>query len=429
MTAEIAIMNKKGIALATDSAATITMSNNDSKIYDTENKLFTLSKYQPVGIMVYGGAEFMDIPWETIIKLFREKIDKECFENLIDYKDEFIKFLESNNDIFPMEIQHNIFFSKVEFLFSNINNRIDSIIRNEINKIEEGEELTEEDIQEIVSTTIKDYCDNQIDNYKTLDNLSKYEEEKICDQDEYKEKVIEIKDSVFEKVPITDKSFNNLIKLVNNFFIKNNFLFGNSGIVIAGFGENEIFPSLVELKIGELFENNLKYDNIKEENISYSNRASIIPFAQSEMVHTFMMGIDTNQIEATTKFLQKVFYDQYPSFLIDNYDIEEDKTKELRKIGKNIIDSFNDNMMKYRREKYINKVVNAVSFLPKDELAEMAESLVHLTSFKRRVTLDKETVAGPIDVALITKGDGFVWIKRKHYFDPELNHHFFENYF
>jgi hypothetical protein len=59
----------------------------------------------------------------------------------------------------------------------------------------------------------------------------------------------------------------------------------------------------------------------------------------------------------------------------------------------------------------------------------MAESLVSLTSFKRRVTQDPETVGGPIDVAVISKGDGFVWINRKHYFNPALNHQFFANYF
>ena len=51
----------------------------------------------------------------------------------------------------------------------------------------------------------------------------------------------------------------------------------------------------------------------------------------------------------------------------------------------------------------------------------MAESLVNLTKFRRRVTPERETVGGPIDVAVITKGDGFVWIRRKHYFDPALN--------
>lgn len=66
-----------------------------------------------------------------------------------------------------------------------------------------------------------------------------------------------------------------------------------------------------------------------------------------------------------------------------------------------------------------------VDNLPKEELAAMAESLVNLTSFKRRVSWDDETVGGPVDVAFISRGDGFVWIKRKHYFDPTLNPHYF----
>jgi len=89
----------------------------------------------------------------------------------------------------------------------------------------------------------------------------------------------------------------------------------------------------------------------------------------------------------------------------------------------------NGNFPKYRQEVHVSPIVNVVGILPKDELASMAEALVNLTSFKRRITMDAETVGGPIDVAVISKGDGFVWIKRKHYFKPELNPHFFRNYF
>ena len=35
-------------------------------------------------------------------------------------------------------------------------------------------------------------------------------------------------------------------------------------------------------------------------------------------------------------------------------------------------------------------------------------------------------MGGPVDVAVISKGDGFIWIKRKHYFSPELNIRYFE---
>ena len=68
--------------------------------------------------------------------------------------------------------------------------------------------------------------------------------------------------------------------------------------------------------------------------------------------------------------------------------------------------------------------MDMVSSLPKDELGAMAESLVNLTKFKRRVSRQQETVGGPIDVAVITRGDGFVWVKRKHYFEPEMNPRF-----
>ena len=69
-----------------------------------------------------------------------------------------------------------------------------------------------------------------------------------------------------------------------------------------------------------------------------------------------------------------------------------------------------------------------VGSLPVDELAELAETLVSIESLKERVTTDEESVGGPIDVAVISKGDGFVWIKRKHYFDKELNPAFFSRF-
>jgi hypothetical protein len=32
-----------------------------------------------------------------------------------------------------------------------------------------------------------------------------------------------------------------------------------------------------------------------------------------------------------------------------------------------------------------------------------------------------DTVGGPTDIATVTKHEGFKWIKRKHYYPPELN--------
>ena len=78
---------------------------------------------------------------------------------------------------------------------------------------------------------------------------------------------------------------------------------------------------------------------------------------------------------------------------------------------------------------YTAPFVNSVASLEKEDLSDFAESLITLTSLKRKVSPDQETVGGPVDVMVISKGDGIIWMKRKHYFDAEKNHHFFSNYF
>ena len=79
MTAEIVIMNTQGIALAADSAVTV-QNHRRQKIFSSANKIFSLSKYHPVGIMVYGNASFMGVPWETVIKLFRSTLGDQSYE-------------------------------------------------------------------------------------------------------------------------------------------------------------------------------------------------------------------------------------------------------------------------------------------------------------------------------------------------------------
>ena len=81
------------------------------------------------------------------------------------------------------------------------------------------------------------------------------------------------------------------------------------------------------------------------------------------------------------------------------------------------------------REVYTEPLLNTVVNLDKEDMANMAESFISLTSLVRRMQPGEETVGGPVDVAVISKGDGFVWINRKHYFKPELNTQFFYNYF
>ena len=67
--------------------------------------------------------------------------------------------------------------------------------------------------------------------------------------------------------------------------------------------------------------------------------------------------------------------------------------------------------------------------MSKEDSDEKAEKFIYLTYLKRKISSSEDNVGGPIDVAIISKGDGFIWKKRKHYFEEGLNRHFTANYF
>jgi len=70
-----------------------------------------------------------------------------------------------------------------------------------------------------------------------------------------------------------------------------------------------------------------------------------------------------------------------------------------------------------------------IRHMPKQEIAALAKALIDLTSLKRHVSQEQESVGGDVDVAVISKSEGFVWVKRKHYFQSEFNTRFFARHY
>jgi hypothetical protein len=48
---------------------------------------------------------------------------------------------------------------------------------------------------------------------------------------------------------------------------------------------------------------------------------------------------------------------------------------------------------------------------------------------KPEIAKNIEKLQYEYDVVFVSKGDGLIWMKRKHYFKPELNNQFFANYY
>lgn len=422
MTAEIVIMNKMGVAMAADSAVTVA----GKKVYNSANKLFMLSKYHPVGIMIYGSAEFMGFPWEVLIKLYREELGNKEFETVADYANSFLEFLASTNHISEQDETSYVVQAAFQIyaeVINRVRNSIGTLLQQKTT-VDDKDTLTVIDFE--ISKMLAEIDQHDFD-FEMAPKIETQLAKKISPI------LIKRLAVAFDRLPLTAAQQKKLIK-IGAMAITRKIFNHESGIVFAGFGRTEVFPSMLSCAIkcrasGRVIRSNTETAQISS-SIADGSTAVIKPFAQGEMVHAFMGGVDPSLSKLSSDYLEKVFR-EFPVKLLEHFKLPNEASLRpiLAQAGHEVFNNYKNALRDYQRENHINPVLSAVASLPKDELAAMAESLINLTSFKRKVTIETETVGGAIDVAVISKGDGFIWIKRKHYFQPQLNQHFAENYF
>ena len=433
MTAEIAILNRNGVALAADSAGTLLLPSGP-KITHTESKLFMLSKYAPVGIMVYGASQLMGVPWETIIKTYRQDLKAKAFEHLEDYVTDFVSFVEREELLFPRDLQSSYGASLVEDGFVKIKANLD-----EQGKClnSPGEAPNNEKVKS-AGRTESSIVLEQVEKSEYLRGFGPDDVDRFAKDPQVAAMINAVLERVIGKLPTTGllRRFQRAgaLMLCNQYASPD-----ISGVVVAGFGEREVFPALVHLQCDGVVNRKCRHievDKVRiETDFGDGITSAIRPFAQHEMVDRFMEGIDPQYRKFVDECVSAWLLDKYANSITEFLngkiakDVQEALNVRLTEIVANLKREFTETLDQYQGKEFVDGITRSVATLPKQDLAAMAEALVNLTAFKRKVTSDQpETVAGPIDVAVISKGDGFIWIKKKHYFEASLNPDFFSNY-
>ena len=419
MTAEVAVLNSVGVALAADSAVTVGLQTG--KIYTSADKLFQLSDHAPVGVMVYGSANFLGVPWETIIKCYRTKLGSKTFARLEDYSRDLIRFLKEAKTLFPATCQKDEMNTIAHGYYTFVRERLEASIKEEY---DQGNKLSELKVKRMFTDIVTEELIST-KKWPLLQAISPQIVARI--RKTYTRQINVIRGEVFEKLPISALAKRRLTETMIEVVTRERLLQRerHAGGVVAGFGDKEHYPKLTEYVLFGMLSGYPLYSEGNQATIDGGREAIVVPFAQREMVMTFMDGIDPklrDRIEGSTNELFKAMAEIIVQEVKKKYPRYGAKLKKTVMVGiDTVLKKLYNHWEDVRNKDYNDPVMEMVASLPKDELGTMAESLVSLTKFKRRISREQETVGGPVDVAVITKGDGFVWMKRKHYFAPEIN--------
>lgn len=196
--------------------------------------------------------------------------------------------------------------------------------------------------------------------------------------------------------------------------------YNGTGIVFVGYGRNDLFPSLLPSYVSGAFNNRLRYylDMSGLNEIGEGCSASITPFAQGDVMLTLMKGIAPNFYEKVVELHTQSLSDEREKIvaLLQAQGVDEDIVKKVRDVDTADIEKRHSNSMDaYMQEEYIDGIVNAVESFNVEDMANMAENLVSITSLQRYFSSSDETVGGPIDVAVITRAEGFTWVRHKNF--------------
>ena len=386
-------MNKNAIVLGADSAVTI----NGKKIRTGVEKLFKLSDEPPMGMMIFGNANFQNIPMETLIKQYSKKTKFKKLKNIGNIQDDFLKYLSNVTPPFD--------FKKA------IKDNLDDYLKEVEDKFDE---ISKGEFDEFISCFKEDEA---LDFVKDLKEFNLF-------------------DNVFcEIIPdfVSKKDLNHVVHVLKmKFFYK--IVPSSTGVVIAGFSEEDLFPSFVSF---ELVLNNggkIEFKSLKSKINYYFGY--IMPFAQRDVIDTFLTG-SSILVKDVLRFYLLSFFDNYDDLIIDvitSNDKFDEKSREefvneikkIKSLNEETIDQFmmffdtlEDIMMK--------PILASISTMPKKELIDMANSLIGITSLRRKIDSDIESVGGEIALAIITKGEGFVWINKINPPNYNLNPHILNN--
>lgn len=332
MTAVVGILNKRGAAIAADSAVTRTRYNN-RKITKKGNKMIRLSDCVPISVMLTGNGAYLRTQWDIIIRHYRQHRGDIPHQTVEACVHDFFRYIADNHLFCEEEVIKRWIGQELDLLFEHADGNVDFTVkeRGDDNRLKSPKTYLKSFLKQLhryqtywlktgVSAQFIDYTPEQFHVF-IGDMITDYLSEKEYQEDGFnfnnypKEFLVSLKDDLESTL---------MTRLTTRRYHDD----GSAELVFTGFGSEQEYPSLVSTVVFEGFDNRVNYHIRPEDIICISDEhpVAICPFAQKDVIKSLLRGLHVDY----SRIIANSMRDIYGPFGNDIFDINEDD-KEFEK--------------------------------------------------------------------------------------------------
>lgn len=427
MTSQVVLLNAWGIGLASDSAVT-----SGNRVSNGSEKIFALPSPHKLAILTSSDARVMGYPWESVLSAWMETLQKPL-PSIEDYWLSLERWLcqsvTSTTSVTEAEyvylesiIYHKLRANLMDHVWHPIlRPYFEKTLSAEDLKIANGtaswepefrakilalipKSLAKESLEALTSFT-----KSRNETFDAAEGISAGQSKVWLDRyfNSYPERFGK---SFFEELLTDMPNFPNIEETLTALavsYLTNPQWIGTT-LSLVGFGETDLLPSYVEVHIlGFVGGVRIGGAHVSSNPISTSEH---LFYGQKDALESLVLGRDTILMDATAK--QNEALSNFRTQLSDNDDVA---VAQIREAFENTIAKadLENEVINVGREQRLRPFQRAVQMSPVRDLAEFASTLVGVQAARAAFSQDNPTVGGPIDVATITRHEGFSWVRHK----------------
>ncbi len=392
MTSQVAVMNLKGVAIASDTVVT-TYEGDAPKVLGNVSKIYEVGGDHKFVVLHSNHVNINGLPHEVHLSGWFETLGKPL-PTLASYIDSYRAWIASERRMITPAGEESTINRMLNQVYYELRRELDDSL---------SWYVAPEGTDKKKKLAVEGFLGNIVTNFfSSLNNLDPYPG--LTDRQAstiLSSTSIDLGEKVrfiFRELPLDEKTWENLADWAHLIIARDRqFHEVDSDLAFVGFGSDEPFPTVIRLYCRGVYGGALRATverGTTLEPIRMPN--SIHYFAQFDSMYGFVNGYSTSIGSKYREIITRKIEDHWG-----------DQTDEL--IGDRLASEIEEELENYADETFVQPLLRTIAGMGLQGLADFAESLVSLQATSTYSKPGAATVGGLIEVATIDQVNGVVW--------------------